>query len=128
MPLRHVLPNVDHQLDVVPADVVYSLEIESITAVMSSEEIVFANTTRVNMCHYAEFDDPFDELRAGCVNPYPSQDDIPSLPILPLPKTKKSVTGFGDCHVVGPVRQAQGMLLAMTKRRARCCHSLPCNL
>ena len=43
---------------------------------MSSEEIVFANTTRVNMCHCEEFDDPFDELRAGCGNPRKRGRDI----------------------------------------------------
>ena len=40
-----------------------------INAVMLSEEIVFANTAKVDNCHCEEFDDPFDELRAGCGNP-----------------------------------------------------------
>ena len=40
----------------------------SINAVMLPKEIMFANTTKVNHCHCEEFDDPFDELRAGCGN------------------------------------------------------------
>ena len=46
-----------HPLTVVPTDVVYSLEMNSINAVMLPKEILFANTTKVNHCHCEEFDD-----------------------------------------------------------------------
>ena len=40
-----------HTLAILPTDVVSSREVESINAVMLSEEIVFASTARANNCH-----------------------------------------------------------------------------
>ena len=54
-PTAHPTPT--HPLTVVPTDVVYSLEMESINAVMLPEEIIFANTAKVNNCHCEESDD-----------------------------------------------------------------------
>ena len=44
-------------LPVVPTDVVYSLEMNSINAVILPKDIMFANTTKVNHCHCEEYDD-----------------------------------------------------------------------
>ena len=52
-----------YQLVVLPTDVVYSLQ--------GSEW-----QRRASVCHCEEFDDPFDELRAGCGNPPKRGRDI----------------------------------------------------
>ena len=50
-------PGLTHPLTVVPTDVVYSLEMNSINAVILPKEIMFANTTKVNHFHCEELDD-----------------------------------------------------------------------
>ena len=75
----------------------------SINAVMLSEEIMFANTAKVNNCHCEEFDDVAIGIQVRIT--YRAGQHCP------CPRRRCPFRVVEDCHVVE--------LLAMTERRAQ---------
>ena len=100
--VRLARPATDGELDVVPTDVVYSLEMNSINAVILPKEIMFANTTKVNHCHCEEFDDVAIGIQVRMT--YRAGQHCPCRGL------RCPYRAFEDCHVVE--------LLAMTNGRA----------
>ena len=81
-----------------------------INAVMLSEEIMYANTIKVNNCHCEEFDDPFGKLRAGVAISVQVRITYRAGQHCPCRRRRCPYRIVEDCHVVE--------LLATTERRA----------